>query len=385
MPWKETCAVDERVRFIALVNESNESFSALCAQFKISRKTGYKWVARYEALGPAGLVDGRPVALHLPHSTPPEMIHRLVELRKERPTWGPKKLRARLQTLGITEVPAASTIGDLLKKHGLVHPRRRRVYTPKTSSNLAPAPQPNDTWCADFKGHFALGTGQRCHPLTVTDQCSRYLIKCEALEKPNFEAAWPHLERAFHEFGMPSRLRTDNGPPFATAGIGGLSVMAVSLVRLGVTPERIDPGHPEQNGCHERMHKTLKQEATSPPGKNLIAQQLQFDLFRGEFNDVRPHEALGQKTPASVYSPSPRPMPSKPQSPEYPDGVDVRRANADGKIHAKGHVIHLSRLIANEPVGLLPTDDDVWDVYYGEVLLAELSLKNKEVKLVKRR
>jgi transposase InsO family protein len=379
------CVVDERLRFIALVDESDESFAARCRDFGISRKTGYKWVDRYEELGPGGLDARRPIARSLPHATPVDVIDALVELRKERPTWGPKKLRARLEALGVAHVPAASTIGELLKKHGLVRPRRRRVYTPKTAAVIATAEQPNDTWCADFKGHFMLGDKSRCHPLTVTDHATRYLLKCEGLTKPDDASVRPHFERAFHEFGLPERIRTDNGPPFATQAPGGLSALSVSWIKLGIYPERIDPGHPEQNGRHERMHKTLKAEATVQPESTLADQQRRFDRFRGSYNDERPHESLGQRPPASRYTPSRRAMPSKPSSPEYPDTMSVRRLNDVGKLSFGGRKTYVSKLIANEPVGLLPIADDVWSLYYGEVLLAEITVKNKQVALTKRR
>jgi putative transposase len=384
VPWKETCSVDERLRFIALVNDSDDSFAALCAQFGISRKTGYKWVERYETLGPRGLEERRPVAQTFPHATPVAILDALLQLRKERPTWGPKKLRARLESLGRTDLPAPSTIGELLKKHGLIHPRRRRVYTPRMPSTLAPAEQPNDTWCVDFKGHFGLRDKSRCHPLTLTDQASRYLLKCEGVAKPDESSVRPHFERAFREFGLPERIRSDNGPPFATLGIGGLSALSVSWIKLGIHPERIEPGHPEQNGRHERMHKTLKAEATAPPEATLADQQRVFDRFRHAYNDERPHEALEQKTPASRYTPSRRAMPSKPASPEYADTMTVRRIDDKGKLWLGGAKTMVSRLLINEPVGLLPIEEDQWELYYGSVLLAHVTLKNKELELRKR-
>ena len=384
MPWKETCFVDQRLHFIALVNESDDSFAALCEQFGISRKTGYKWVERYETLGPGGLEERRPVAHTFPHATPAKVLDALLTLRKERPTWGPKKLRARLESLGLEGLPAVSTIGELLKKHGLVRPRRRRVHTPRLPSVLAPAEQPNDTWCVDFKGHFGLGDKSRCYPLTLTDQASRYLLKCEGVGKPDEAAVQPHFERAFREFGLPERIRSDNGPPFATQGVGGLSALAVSWIKLGIHPERIAPGHPEQNGRHERMHKTLKAEATTPPGGTLADQQRVFDRFRHTYNDERPHEALGQRTPASRYSPSRRAMPSQPASPEYADGMTVRRITAKGGLRFGGADVFVSTLIANEPVGLLPLGEVLWELYYGPVILAHITIEDKVLKLAKR-
>jgi transposase InsO family protein len=309
----------------------------------------------------------------------------LLNLRKEKPTWGPKKLRARLESLGVEHLPAPSTIGELLKKHGLIRPRRRRVHTPRTPSTLALAEQPNDTWCTDFKGHFGLRDKSRCHPLTLTDEHSRFLLKCEGVAKPDEVSVRPHFDRAFHEYGLPQRIRSDNGPPFATLGAGGLSALSVSWIKLGIHPERIEPGHPEQNGRHERMHRTLKAEATTPPEATLADQQRAFDRFRHEYNDERPHEALDQKTPASRYSPSRRAMPSQPSSPESPDTMSVRRIRAQGGLSIGGAEAFISRLIIHEPVGVLLVEEDAWEVYYGPILLANVTLKNKALEVLRRR
>jgi putative transposase len=387
VPWKAICALDERLHFISLVNESDETFSALCECFGISRKTGYKWVARYEARGPAGLAEHRPIAASCPHRTPSAVLNELIELRKEHPTWGPKKLRARLEALGVDQVPAASTIGDALKKYGLIRPRRRRVHPPMFPLPITPTAHPNDTWCVDFKGHFALGDKQRCHPLTLTDHTTRFLLKCEGLTKPDEAAVRPHFERAFQEFGLPERIRSDNGPPFATPGIGGLSMLSVWWIQLGITPERIEPGHPEQNGRHERMHRTLKQEVASPAAASIIDQQRAFDAFRRVYNTERPHEALAMKTPSSRYTPSRRSLPDRLKSPEYPDTMKVRRLDEQGRLAFAGQTTktRLTRLLAREPVGLEQTGDDRWQLFYGPVLLAEVTLKNKELRFEKKR
>jgi transposase InsO family protein len=386
LPWKEVRIVDERVQFITEVNETQESFAALCRRFGISRKTGYKWCERYETYGSAGLAERGPVALTCPHKTAAEVVEALVELRKEHPSWGPKKLRARLQALGRSDVPAASTIGDLLKKHGLVRPRRRRVYPPSmTPQPLAEATAPNDTWCVDFKGHFALGDKTRCYPLTLTDMVTRYLLKCESVDKPDVVHVRPHFERAFREYGLPLRIRSDNGPPFATTGVGGLSALSVWWLKLGIVPERIEPGKPQQNGRHERMHKTLKDEVASKPEGDRRAQQLSFDRFRHEYNDVRPHEALSQQTPASQYTTSRRVMPAVLSSPEYPETMAVRRVGPDGRLHWQGHDVSVTSLLNGEPVGLEQLEEDRWRMYYGPVALAELTKRGKELRLDKQR
>ena len=382
MPWKETRPVDERLRFITLVNESDDSFVEICRQIGISRKTGYKWVTRYEEQGLPGLLERVSVPRTTPHGTCDELVMAVLELRKDHPTWGPKKLRARLQALGKEAVPAASTIGELLRRHGLIRPRRRRAVPPMAPTRLGPVELPNDTWAVDFKGHFALGDKTRCHPLTITDEATRYLLKCEGLLTPDGAGAKPHFERAFCEFGLPTRIRSDNGAPFASAGIGGLSALSVWWIRLGIQPERIEPGHPQQNGRHERMHKTLKEDATQPPAASLGAQQRAFDRFRRVYNDERPHEALGQKPPASRYTPSRRSMPSKLTSPEYPDTMKTRRLDDKGRLRFAGQSISttVSKLIANETVGMEPIDDERWRMFYGPVLLAEITIRGKELR-----
>lgn len=385
MPWKETRPVDERIRFISLVNDSDETFVEICQQIGISRKTGYKWLERYETSGLEGLQE-RSCAPHTcPHATDAELVTAILELRKDRPKWGPKKLRARLEELGRQGLPAPSTIGDLLRRHGLIRPRRRRAVPPMVPTPFAEVTAANDTWAVDFKGHFALGDRKRCHPLTITDEATRYLIKCEGLAKPDFASVRPHFERAFREFGLPRRIRSDNGAPFASAGIGGLSELSVWWIKLGITPERIEPGHPQQNGRHERMHRTLKDETTHPPAASLAAQQRVFDRFRHVYNDERPHEALGQKTPASRYTTSNRTMPASAASPEYPSEMKPRRLDKMGRIQFAGgdNKTTVSALLAHETVGLLPTGEDRWQMYFGPVLLAEITLRGKDIRFEK--
>jgi putative transposase len=386
LPWKEVRLVDELVHFITEVNESPESFAAVCRSFGISRKTGYKWVERYEKAGPAGLQLRQPIARTCPHRTGDDVVTAIVELRKEHPSWGPKKLKARLEALGKSDLPAASTIGDLLMRHGLVRPRRRRAYPPSmTPQALAEATVPNDTWCVDFKGHFGLGDKTRCYPLTLTDHVSRYLLKCESVDKPDEPHVRLHFERAFREFGLPLRVRSDNGPPFATTGIGGLGALSVWWIKLGIVPERIEPGKPQQNGRHERMHRTLKDDVANKPEVNRQAQQLAFDRFRHEYNDVRPHEALLQQTPSSRYTTSRRVMPAALTSPEYPSTMEVRRVQPAGDISWQGHVVNVTKLLGGEPVGLEQLEEQRWRMHYGPVALAELTIRGKELRLDKQR
>lgn len=373
--------MDERVRLIALWNEGQMSVSQLGRVFGISRKTVYKWLDRYEQGGAAALVDEQPIAHRHPHATAEVVVSALIELRKEHPTWGPKKLRLLLAKQGLT-VPATSTVGELLKKHGLVRPRRRRVYPPRLPSELAQTTRPNDTWCVDFKGHFALGNKSRCYPFTLTDQVSRYLLKCEAVGRQDTRCVKPHFERAFREYGLPLRMRSDNGPPFASPGIGGLSELSVWWIKLGIAPERIEPGKPQQNGRHERMHRTLAEDTTRPPANDVTAQQLVFDRFRAEYNNVRPHEALGQSTPVSHYSNSPRPMPDKPKSPEYPDGMKVLKVDPGGSFKPLNQTkVRLSPLLGGEYVGLLESGERAYQVFFGNVMLATVSLHGTDVRV----
>jgi putative transposase len=380
VPWKETRIMDERMRFILAVEEEEKKgatqfFARLCASFGIKRATGYKWVARFNEGGASKLADRPRTPGSCPHATPPEVVDCIVALRKERPYDGPKKLRALLlEREPKLVIPAASTIGDILDDNGLIRPRRKRLRVPPSSTPLSHAAQPNDLWCTDYKGDFRLGDGSRCYPLTISDAASRYAIKIESLPNTSDALAWPQFERAFREFGVPLRIRSDNGAPFATKTIGGLSKLSVRWIRLGITPERIEPGHPEQNGREERLHLTMKQQVA--PQANLVEQQRAYDRFRHDYNDVRPHEALGQTPPARRYEPSWRPMPSKLLTPEYEAEVVPRLVNAHGQVSWKGERLTITALLESQPVGFKPVHDDEWQVFYGPVLLGWVARRN---------
>jgi transposase InsO family protein len=385
MPWKETRVMDERMRFIgAVIEDPRGNFTRLCARFGISRAKGYKWLARYRELGPAGLEDRKPVALTCPHRTPDEVVDRVVALRKQFPFDGPKKLRARLRVIEGPKfaVPAASTIGEILDRYGLVRPRRVRLRVPASSEPLGHAELPNDVWCTDFKGHFPCGDGVRCNPLTITDAVSRYLIKCEGLLRATEALTRMQFELAFREFGVPRRIRSDNGVPFATTAVGGLSMLSVWWVQLGIVPERIEPGQPQQNGRHERMHRTLKEQTANPPSASMNDQQRAFDRFRADYNDRRPHEALGQTPPASHYEPSLRLMPERLRSPEYGDDFKVRRSCENGTLIFRGNLFRFGKVIASQPLGFLPVDEDEWELHFGPMLLAHVLIRNGEARLV---
>ena len=372
MPWQKACPMTERMKFVAAWSESEQSFSQVCREFGISRKTGYKWLDRFEQGGPSALEDRAPVALRHPSQTPANVVDRVVAVRKAHPFWGPKKLRAWLvEKEPQSSWPAASTIGELLKQNGLIRPRRRRLRVPLNPNPLDPCAGPNDVWCADYKGHFLLGDGSRCHPLTITDAHSRYLLKCEGMASEKEDLARACFELAFREFGLPKKIRSDNGQPFASVGLGGLSPLSVWWIKLNIEPERIDPGKPQQNGQHERMHRTLK-EQLKPVAGSLQEQQRAFDRFRREFNDERPHEALGMKTPKSRYALSMRPFPSRLSSPEYASGMQTRRVQEKGHIQWSGHRVVLASFLGGEPVGLREVSEGLWDLFYGPVFLGQI-------------
>lgn len=374
MPWKEIRVVDERVRFIAAVQEDPKgNFAQLCRRFGIHRSKGYKWVQRYNELGPPGLADRKPVAHECPHRTPNEVVDCIVAMRKEHPYDGPKKLRVRLlQQHPRLLLPAASTIGDILDRYGLIRPRRARLRVPPHPSPLEPCQQPNDVWCVDFKGHFALGDGSRCYPLTISDGASRYLIKCEALAEPKEAPVRRHFELAFREFGLPTRIRSDNGPPFASKALGGLSKLSVWWIQLGILPERIEPGQPQQNGRHERMHRTLGEQTANPAAATASDQQRVFDRFRHDYNEQRPHEALGQTPPCAHYEPSLRIMPDRPRAPEYGSDFVVRLVNLHGQFSWKSTMLKVGTLLNEQPIGLKQVDDDEWELFYGPLLIGVL-------------
>jgi transposase InsO family protein len=374
MPWKETTVLDDRLQFIAIYLNQELSMADLCRAFDISRKTGYKFVQRYRLYGPEGLYDLHRATYTHPNAIPEQVEEQILDLRAAHPTWGPRKLRAVLQRdIADIAIPAASTIGAVLQRHGLTVPRKcRRNTSFPASASLTPITGTNEVWCADFKGHFPLKNGRRCHPLTITDAYSRTLLRCQALLHPDTKSVRPIWVAAFREYGLPKVIRTDNGPPFASNGLAGLSALAIWWIKLGIRPERIAPGHPEQNGRHERMHLTLKIEATRPPQVDINAQQRVFDHFRHEYNHVRPHEALNQQTPASVYSSSSRPYPLRLPEVEYPSGVVVRRVRTDGCIRWRGGMLFVSETLTGEPVGLDRLDDRHWALYFGQIPLSIL-------------
>lgn len=371
MPWTQTTPMDLRLLFITDYLRQLESVTDLCRRYGISRKTGYKWLVRYKAEGPAGLQERSRRPKSSPSGTPRQVVEALLRIRKQHPTWGAKKLLAYLKRKHPTwELPARSTVCDILKRHGLVAaPRRRRnpghPGRPRTRMSA-----PNVIWTADFKGQFRTCDGVLCYPLTVADGYSRFLLGCEALLHPSFSATQAVFEQLFREYGLPKIIRTDNGPPFASRAIGRISQLSIWWVRLGIFPERIELGRPEQNGQHERMHRTLKAAATRPAAPNRAAQQRRFDNFRRIYTWERPHEALGQNAPASLYTRSTRPFPDPLPALEYPGHYEVKFVNRSGGFRWKKQmVVHVSHSLGGEYIGLEPVDDGVWAIYYGPLRL----------------
>jgi putative transposase len=373
MPWRHTSPMDQKTQFIADYLRRTLSITELCELYSVSRKTGYKWIERYLTSGPSGLEDRSRKPCSSSNQTPQHIVDAFIELRCRHPSWGAKKLLSILQKRHPSwALPGRSTVCDILRRHGLVPKKRhqRHIGHPGKPTTLIAAP--NDVWSADFKGQFKTGDGLYCYPLTVADGYSRFLLGCQALSSTRVAEAKPVFTRLFKEFGLPKRIRTDNGVPFATNTLGRLSQLSAWWVRLGILPEFIEPGKPQQNGRHERMHRTLKAETTRPPARTRRAQQSKFDHFREEFNGQRPHEALDMRTPAACYEPSPRKMPNKPPPLEYPDRFEVRYVSANGGIRWNHQWVNVSHVCVGEYVGLEEIDDGVWNVYFGPLKLGRL-------------
>jgi transposase InsO family protein len=380
----ETCAVDERMRFVIAAEKREESFATLCRRFGISRQCGYEWLGRYEELGVGGLVDRS----RAPHSHPQAMsaviAERCLQVRREHPTWGPVKVRAYLERHERRTVwPAPSTIGTLFDREGLTVKRKLRRRSPPSSAPFAACSGPNDVWCIDFKGWFLTGDGTRCEPLTLCDAYSRYLLRCQALARTDTTHVWPVLEAAFREFGLPDVLRSDNGSPFASRGAGGLSQLSVKVIKAGVLPERIEPGKPQQNGRLERFHLTLLKDTANPPARSLRQQLERFRAFQREYNEERPHQALGNDTPAAHYAPS-RPFDGVLREPDYGSDQMVRRVRPNGCIKWRGQEIHINAALAGESIGL-DEQADGWHVAFGPVALGIIAHGGDRLRKPKRK
>jgi len=380
MPWKETCVMDERMMFIGECLRGEVPMTVLCERYGISRKTGYKWLTRYRQDPERGLEERSRAPLRPGHGMDGETAQAIVALRRRYPHFGPRKLLAMLQRRDPQTIwPAASSIGDLLHREGLSEPRRRRRSAVPVTQPFSSVDAPNDVWCADFKGWFRTADGTRCDPLTISDAYSRFLITCRIVE-PTTEGVRPWFNRAFRELGLPRALRTDNGLPFASTGAGGLSRLSVEWIKLGIKLERIDPGAPQQNGRHERLHGTLKAQTSRPPAANPSQQQRRFDRFREHYNHERPHEALGQQTPTSCYSCSPRPYPERIEDPWYDAEHAVRQVRTNGDIKWGGDFIFVSEVLVGEPVGIAETEDGNWIVRFADIDLGVIDRRTKKLR-----
>jgi putative transposase len=367
MVWTETSVMDSRMSFIAACERADETMASLCARYGISRKTGYKWLDRYHDAGVSGLFDRSRSRHTQSYRLTPLTASAVLGLREQHPTWGPRKLRVRLQTDDPeTAWPAASTLGDLLRREGVSAPRaRRRQGAPAAAPILLDPWAANVSWSADFKGWFRVGDGVRCEPLTVSDGYSRYLLCCQAVPRVTFEVVRPLLSRVFEEYGLPGALRTDNGNPFARrGGLGGLTRLSVWLLKLDVWPDRIAPRRPDMNGRHERMHRVLREDTVSPAAAGLVLQQRRFDDWRVVYNTRRPHEALGQRCPAALYTPSARRLPAQIAAWEYPADHHTRKVIGDGHIVWRDREIYLSAALRGETVGLAQRDPGDWVVRF---------------------
>ena len=373
MPWRESVRMEERERFVRDALSDRYTMSELCARYGVSRRIGYVWLARYEAEGRRGLADRSHAPHHCPHKIRPATTEVLIAERIAHPFWGARKLLAVLARRHprITSWPAPSTVADLLSRRGLVHKRRSR-RTPIHPGVVRPTTlYPNDLWTADFKGQFRTTDGRYCYPLTMADQHTRFLLSCRGLLSTQTVTARPVFERAFRKYGLPIAIRTDNGVPFATQAIHGMSYLNVWWMRLGILHQRSRPGCPQDNGAHERMHRTLKRQAIKPVRATCAAQQRNFDAFRHEYNEERPHERLQQQTPASQYVHSARPYPERLPPLEYPAHFLVKKITTGGTFRFGSHkLLYLANAMVDQQIGLEETDDGVWAIHFNNILLA---------------
>ena len=383
MPWRECSAMEERLRFVARLLDG-EGMSDVCRGFGISRKTGYKIFNRYKDEGLEALTDRSRRPVRYANQLPDQIERTIVRLKKDKPHWGARKIRELLirKLAGDVRIPARSTVHAVLDRHGLVSRARQRRRCKAEGTLLSQAAVPNDLWCADFKGEFRLGSGRYCYPLTVTDQASRYVLACEALKSTKEGPVIEAFVRLFRERGLPDAIRSDNGLPFASPnGLYNLSRLSVFWLRLGIAIERIKPGNPQQNGRHERMHRTLKAETTRPPGMNSLQQQARFDAFMSEFNDERPHEAIQMKTPTELYAPSSRAYEGLPEV-EYPFHDRDILVTACGRICMHRKKINVSTVLAGQRLGIKEVDDGIWLVSFMHYDLGYIDLEQRTLQTI---
>jgi len=371
--------MDQKVLFLSDYLREVHSFTELCRNYDISRKTGYKWVERYLEHGPEGLKERRRTPQNNPLKTAHTIRKEIIALRKRgQIRLGPKKIQSLLlRKYDENDIPSKTTIYNILRDEGLIKPRKGKKRVPRFPRPFDPVKDPNDVWTVDFKGQFLTRDKAWCYPLTVMDHQSRYLLGCRGLGQIKTADVRRELEIIFREYGLPNRIRTDNGVPFASHSLGGISHLSKWWIRLGILPERIKPGRPQENGIHERMHRTLKDAAIQPPGRTRNHQQKLFDEFQAEYNEQRPHEALGQKTPASEYRKSSRSMPKHLPELEYPGHYRTARVISQGTVYCFGCMIYVGHVITGETVGMEEVKDGIWDVYFGPIRLGYFDLRDK--------
>jgi transposase InsO family protein len=371
--------MDQKVALVRDYYSAEYTVDELSEIYEVSRMTIYKWIKRYREEGDKGLFDRSRAPLSHPNATPLATARNIVAVKLKHRSWGPRKVMAWLtQHYPDRQWPACSTTGDILERAGLVKPRRRKRRTPPYTQPFQECCRPNAVWSADYKGQFRTGDNRLCYPLTISDNYSRYLLCCRGLHHPTYEATKPCFEAVFKQYGLPEALRTDNGEPFASVALGGLTRLAVWFIKLGIKPERITRGHPQENGRHERMHRSLKEATAVPPQRNLQRQQKAFDTFVPDYNQERPHEALGMQTPASHYTPSLRPYPRQLPEIVYHGDYIVRRVHPNGEIKWKGDTVYVSQALAGEPVALKQKQDYQWEISFSTYplgILDEVTMK----------
>jgi putative transposase len=381
MPWRDLSPMDQRMQFVLEYHSGLFTMTELVHQYGISRPTGYKWLARYDTDGVLGLRDRSRRPHHSPHVTETALIDALLAERCRHPRWGAKKLLALVRRRQPDAAwPSRSTVCTVLTQHGLVSSRRRRDHSAYVSASpVAPMTAVNDVWTTDFKGEFRTGDGAYCYPFTLRDGFSRYVLRCDALVGRTYELTRRCFARAFAEFGLPDRMRSDNGVPFASTGFAGLSRLAVWWMRLGIVPERIAAGHPEQNGSHEQFHSVLKRDTTRPPAIHAGAQQRRFARFCREYNYERPHEALHDEVPARYYHPSFRALPRQLPALDYPGHFEIRRVSGTGQVSWGNVPLFVCEALAGEDVGFEAVDDGLWTLFFGAVALGRFNERQRRI------
>jgi len=384
MPWQEKSPMDLRRSLIEDYESGSWTMVALCAEYGVSRKTAYKWLGRFATTGEAGLVDRSRRPHHVAAGVGEAVRSALCAARRRKPTWGARKIRSWLQRRH-PEVawPSRVTIEAVWRRAGLLVRSSHHRPPGAIWSERSPATDPNAVWTVDFKGDFRLGSGARCYPLTIRDAASRFALRCTALGVPDYPATLRQFQRTFAEFGLPACIRSDNGPPFAGTGLGGLSQLSLYWLRLQIRVERIAPGHPEQNGSHEQFHRILKADTTRPPAATLARQQRRFDVFCREYNEDRPHAALNDRVPADVYRPSSRPWPARLPPLEYPGHCEIRTVQSNGCIRWANDVLFLSRSLIGQQVALEEVDDGVWTVYFAQTPLVRYCARDQRLRPVR--